>query len=162
MAIRRHVISRDDWARPEYGTMAMFGRSPRKQTAVEGGTTLIRNWYPYENKYRVDTRDPAYRYVGKILVPWNGESTWNYAQQLYSIREAAWRNGERLRRDDEYIHEYDIARETRGTIYRILFVRRFPNGKLYLVSKPAIKQRQQQMNLYVDANSMEIIAVSYF
>lgn len=162
MAIRRHVISRDDWVRPEYGTMAMFNRSPRKQTAIMGGTTQIKNWYPYQNKYRIDTRDPAYRYVGKILVPWNGESTWDYAQQLYSIRDAAWRNGERERRLDDYIHEYDIARETRGTIYRILFVRRFSNGEVYLVSKPSIKQRQRQMNLYVNADDMMILAVSYF
>lgn len=160
MAMRRHSMSYDDWVRPEYGTMVAFNRSPRKQTAIDASNQFLRNSYPYRNKYRVDERDPAYRYVGKILIPWNGESTWDYADQLRSIREAAWRNGSQI--DERYIHEYDIARESRGSIYRILYARRFPDGKFYLVSKASQERRAARMNLIVNAEDNTVLAVSYY
>lgn len=138
--------------------MVMFNRSPRKQTAIDASNQFLRNSYPYQSKYRVDERDPAYRYVGKILIPWNGESTWDYADQLRSIREAAWRHEDPSR----YIYEYDIARESRGSIYRILYVRRFPDGRFYLVSKPSQERRAARMNLFVNAEDNMIISVSYY
>jgi hypothetical protein len=165
---RRQLLSYDDLSdggpSSRYNSMVVQMRSPRKWRTFEGsslfqGDILMRN-----QVFRAGPGDPAYSWVGKKLIQWDGESIFGYAQHLRSLRESAWRLGStygEIRVGDtppsNIIHEYDIAKALRGGIYRIMWVR---NG--VLVSQPSVEKRPSRANIYVDVNTMIILGVEYY
>jgi hypothetical protein len=142
-------------------------RTPRKWRTVAGSSLHTGTILGKDKVFRARVGDPAYNWVGRRLVQWDGESIWDYGWQLQSLRESAWREGStygemRTGRGNQatipdIIHEYDIAKATRGNIYRILWMR---DGRL--VSQPTIERIPSRLNLYVDANTMIVQGAEYY
>lgn len=153
MSLRRQVVSHDDWARKPYGTISMINRSPRKWT-----TTLASNAFQDTNLRNIPRSDGHTWIIGKKLIPYqNGDSVWEYAQYLQTLRVSPWQA-----KESPYVHELDVARVLRPNSYRIAFARLTVwEGKprYQIISKIRIEHRPAEAILVVEPNSMTILDV---
>jgi hypothetical protein len=154
MALRRQVVSHDDWARKPYGTISMINRSPRKWT-----TNVSTNAFQDTNLRLIPQADGHTWIIGKKLIPYqNGDSVWEYAQYLQTLRVSPWQA-----KDSPYVHELDVARVLRPNVYRIVFARLSMglDGKVryQIISKIRIEHRPAEALLIVEPNSMTILDV---
>jgi hypothetical protein len=159
--MRRHVLSHDDQARHDYKDVNMVMRTPRKWRTYEYSTAYQPSvMHAGSLVYSAKSGDPAFDWVGKKIVYWNGDSVWDYARQLQSLYDPSDPNGERrgkINKDANVVYEYDIAKFCRPNIYRFIYIDE--NGKF--LSKPETSYRPGRMNLLIDRQDI-IRGVQYF
>lgn len=167
--MRRHAISHDDWARPQYGTRNMMQQTPRKWTTFQAPTSG--NTYRYQTGDRVAgpsdgytpnpgnyseqtaVRDPRLlQFLGRQFIFWNGNDVTDYMRAVDVLKAAGRFEESPYAR---YAHEYEITRELRGNVFRVIWVR---DG--LIVSKLAVEYRPGQVNLLIDAETMIILEIN--
>jgi len=119
--------------------------SPRKIRTFNG-TSLFQPSLLYKDTMQV--MDPK-NWVGKKLIPWNGEIIADYIKNVYLGKN-----------DPDVISEFEIADYCKPRSYRILYVF-IKDGKMYLRSKPTVDYVPSRLNIFVTTDDV-IRLVSYF
>ncbi len=132
MSVRRQLIS--DELRYSHQT------SPRKVRTCLGVSIIPTILYD-NKKYNSDPKD----WIGKLLIPWNGENIENY-MRLTTLG----LNNRKI------INEFDISNYTK-TIYRIIYIDEFG----YMKSKPSVDKVPSRLNIFLTTDNI-IRHVSYF
>jgi hypothetical protein len=148
MAVRRQVLSHDDWVHPEF----YHQTTPRKWRTINYPQMEGSNYVPsllYQANHGFLKASPSsveYTWIGKKLIPWQGESLSSYVEQIRAARLGV-----------DNISEYEIAKFARGKIYRIVFV---DNNGLFR-SKPNVTYQAGRLNIMVGPDDI-IRDVGYF
>src|SRR5271168_3850874 len=124
MSVRRQLISNE--------LQYTHQTSPRK-TRTQSGSPVIPTIL-YDS--RMHSNDPKH-WIGKTLIPWNGENMESYA------RLAALANSKTT------VNESDVANYTK-LIYRILYI----DDRGYLKSKPSIDKVPARLNLFLTTDNI--------
>ena len=138
--IRRQLIS--DELRYSHQT------SPRK-TRTYVGSSLYQPTLLYVSKLDQNTLPKPESWVGKELIPWNGEFIQPY---LRSIQLGI--------NNPKIISEFEIANYCKSNYYRIFYVY-YQNGEMYVKSKPSIDYVPSRMNIFLTTDNV-IRKIMYF
>src|SRR5271163_3470254 len=115
---RRQVISYDDWVHPEFYHQTSprkwrsFNASENITTSSEGSGYIPSLFYQWNHGYY----SPPSQWVGKRLLPWQGESISSYVKQIRQLKYGIGADG------IESVSEYEIALWARPHIYRIIYI----------------------------------------
>ncbi len=119
--------------------------SPRKIRTFNG-TSLFQPSALYKDSMQV--LDPK-KWVGKKLIPWNGELITDYIRNVYLNKN-----------DPDVVSEFEVANFCKPRAYRILYVIKDGN-KMYLKSKATADYIPSRLNIFLTTDNI-IQLVSYF
>lgn len=120
--------------------------SPRK-VATFGGAPSPQPSILYINNVKTD---PKSNWIGKILVPWNGENIESYKRAIQTGTN-----------NPKYVSEFEIANFCRPYIYRIVYVEIDKNNNLFMKSKPSIEYVPSRLNVLLTPDNI-IRSIAYF
>jgi hypothetical protein len=149
MALRRQILSFDDWVHTPF----YHQTNPSKWRTINNvqyapgyqpSRWTVRQFNQYQSPTTVDK--PFRDWIGKKLLYWEGESIYSYIQQIRMMKYG-----------ENSIGEYEIAQFTRPNIYRIIFIDK--QGKWR--SKPSVEYMAGRLNIFVDPDDV-IRNIAYF
>lgn len=127
--------------------------SPRKSKSYQSFDPFAHSMF-YKGKYEIAAPgSPESKWIGKKMIPWNGESLPDYVWQLRI---------DTYFKNRDWVHEYEIATFCQPRIYRIIFVRIDKNGEIVFLSQPNVKHAPGRINLLITPNDYVIRQVGYF
>lgn len=116
-----------------------------RQARTHRGSDLFQPTIFYQDKFKTMHNE----WIGKILIPWNGENIHHYLRQK-----------ELGLNDPRFISEYEIANYFRPLEYRILYAV-FENGELKVKSRPSKYYVPARPNLILTTDN-KIQDIIYF
>lgn len=111
------------------------------------GSSLFEPTILYKDSFILECN----KWIGKILIPWNGENVQDYVRSV-----------ELGTNDPRYINEFEIANKLKPNNYRILYAVYDNHGELKIKSIPQIDYVPSRVNLILTAHDNIIRLVSFF
>lgn len=141
MSIRRQLISN------ELGYSNQI--SPRKVRTYRN-TSLFQPTILYRGTIEKDKNLLPNKWIGKKLIPWNGEYIQSYVRSVQLGTN-----------NPDIVSEFEIANYCKLYSYRILYVVIDSNGNMNVKSKPSIDFVPGRMNIFLTTDNI-IRKIAYF
>ena len=122
--------------------------NPQKYRSIRG-SSLFQPTILYKSKFKPVYLPVPQSWIGKKMIPWNGELVTEYLRRKYLGLN-----------DPDYISEYEIADYAGSESYRILYCF-IENNTLVIKSKPQVDYVPSRLNICLLPDNT-IVKIGYF